>query len=201
MSALESAIDVPCVFYRWQQDDADNPYLGFLALANAIIATGDSMSMLAEACSAGRPVYIFEFGGGPAAMHGPRSRNPQVRQWWRWSQLKDQGVLGLPYAFAIGLPAWRLNRSRDIRLVQDRFIASGRAVWLEDGAAAPANPVPTDDLQRAVACIVKLMNARQGRTGDTAAQEPVPASAEPTSASPALVYSVSSARQWTSRRP
>jgi hypothetical protein len=201
MSALESAIDVPCVFYRWQQDDADNPYLGFLALADAIIATGDSMSMLAEACSAGRPVYIFEFGGGPAAMHGPRSRNPQVRQWWRWSQLKDQGVLGLPYAFAIGLPAWRLNRSRDIRLVQDRFIASGRAVWLEDGAAAPANPVPTDDLQRAVACIVKLMNARQGRTGDTAAQEPVPASAEPTSASPALVYSVSSARQWTSRRP
>ena len=127
--ALQRAIDVPCHFYRWRENDVDNPHLGFLALADAIIVTGDSLSMLAEACATERPVYIFEFGGGPAAMHGPRSADPRVRRWWHWSQLKDQGVLGLPYAFAIGLPAWRLNRSRDIRLVQDRFVASGHARW------------------------------------------------------------------------
>lgn len=161
MRALEKAIDVPCLLYRWRQDDPDNPYLGFLALADAVIVTGDSMSMLAEACSAGRPVYIFEFGGGPAAMRGPRSRDPRVRQWWRWSQLRDQGILGLPYAFAIGLPAWRLNRSRDIRLVQERFVASGRARWLGDDAAGLLHSVPTDDLQRAVACINRLMETRE----------------------------------------
>ena len=161
MNALESAIDVPCHFYRWRKGETDNPHLGFLALADAVIVTGDSMSMLAEACTTGRPVYIFEFGGGPAAMHGPRSKDMKVRQWWRWSQLRDQGVLGLPYAFAIGLPAWRLNRSRDIRLVQDRFIATGRARWLGDDDIRLAPPRPFDDLQRAVECIRQLVTGKQ----------------------------------------
>jgi hypothetical protein len=125
------------------------------------------MSMLAEACSTERPVYIFEFGGGPAAMHGPRSADGKVRQWWRWSQLRDQGVLGLPYAFAIGLPAWRLNRSRDIRLVQDRFVASGRARWVGGNAAPPVQSAPIQDLQRAVECVRKLMSMKQGHTADS----------------------------------
>ncbi len=178
VTALERAIDVPYLLYRWRQGDPDNPHLGFLALADGVIVTGDSMSMLAEACSTGRPVHIFEFGGGPAAMHGPRPRDPHVRQWWRWSQLKDQGILGLPYAFAIGLPAWRLNRSRDIRLVQDRFVASGRARWLGDEAAGPLYPAPADDLQRAVACIVRLMKARGVRTDDVASGQAERESAE-----------------------
>src|SRR5581483_2108548 len=102
-----AAIDVPRAFYRWRPADPDNPYFGYLAVADAFIVTGDSMSMLAEACSTGRPVHVFEFGGGPAAMRGPRSRRLPVRQWWRWSQLRDQGVLGLHYAFAIRMPARR----------------------------------------------------------------------------------------------
>src|SRR5262249_36397001 len=144
--ALESAIDVPYLFYRWRPGDPDNPYLGFLALADTVIVTGDSMSMIAEACSTGRPVHIFEFGGGPAAMHGPRSRDPKSRQWWRWSQLKDQGILSLPYGLAIGLPAWRINRSRDIRLVQDRFVASGRACWLGGETGTQLHVAPAEDL-------------------------------------------------------
>lgn len=150
MAALEAAIDVPCRFYRWRPDDAENPYLGFVALADAFVVTGDSMSMIAEACSRQRPVYIFEFGGGSAAMRGPRSADKKVRQWWRWSQLRDQGVLGLPYAFAIGLPPWRLNRSRDIRLVQDVFVASGRARWLGDPDPSPWRFAPLGDMDRAV---------------------------------------------------
>ena len=184
MKALEGAIDVPCMFYRWREGDADNPYLGFLALADTVIVTGDSMSMLAEACTTGRPVHIFEFGGGPAAMRGPRSRDPKIRQWWRWSQLRDQGVLMLHYGYAIGLPAWRINRSRDIRLVQDRFIASGRAQWLGDDAQAPLKPTPTDGLDEAVARVVRMMNARQGRIAEAApewsAREP-PEAAGPSS--------------------
>ena len=167
MRALQRAIDVPCHFYRWQANDGDNPHLGFLALADAIIVTGDSLSMLAEACTTERPVYIFEFGGGPAAMHGPRSADPAVRQWWRWSQLKDQGILGLPYAFAIGLPAWRLNRSRDIRLVQDRFVASGRARWLGGDEKAPVQAMPSDDLQRTVGYIREMMSTRQDHRAAT----------------------------------
>lgn len=38
---------------------AENPYFGYLALADAIIASGDSISMCSEACSTGKPVYIY----------------------------------------------------------------------------------------------------------------------------------------------
>lgn len=159
MRALEAAIDVPCAFYRFRRNDPDNPHLGYLALADTVIVTGDSLSMLTEACAAKRSVYIFEFGGGPAAMHGPRGQDPRIRQWWRWSQLKDQGLLGLHYGYAIGLPAWRLNRSRDLRLVQDQLIATGRARWLGDSDAAPvpATLAPPDDLQRAVRRVRSLV--------------------------------------------
>jgi mitochondrial fission protein ELM1 len=176
--ALKNAIDVPCEFYRWRPNDPNNPYLGFLALADRIIVTGDSMSMLAEACSTERPVHIFEFGGGPAAMRGPRSSDKRVCQWWRWSQLRDHGIRGLPYAWAIGLPPWRLNRSRDIRLVQDRFIASGRANWLRDGRDDQIRPAPLDDLDRATAAVRKLMGIVPASSAalSTTSASPVPES-------------------------
>jgi mitochondrial fission protein ELM1 len=43
--------------HQWD-DEGDNPYRAFLGVADAIIVTGDSMSMCSEACSTGKPVYI-----------------------------------------------------------------------------------------------------------------------------------------------
>ena len=40
-------------------DAGENPYPAFLALADIFVVTGDSESMLAEATSRGRPVYIY----------------------------------------------------------------------------------------------------------------------------------------------
>lgn len=37
----------------------ENPYFGYLAIADVIIASGDSISMCSEACSSGKPVFIF----------------------------------------------------------------------------------------------------------------------------------------------
>lgn len=51
-------ITVPWLVYRWGER-GENPYLGFLALADAIIATGDSVSMCSEACATPAPVYIY----------------------------------------------------------------------------------------------------------------------------------------------
>jgi mitochondrial fission protein ELM1 len=42
----------------------DNPYLGFLALADHILVTADSVSMISEACATGKPVYILDLPGG-----------------------------------------------------------------------------------------------------------------------------------------
>jgi uncharacterized protein len=43
-----------------------NPYPDFLAHADAVVVTGDSVNMTGEACATGRPVYVFEPGPGSA---------------------------------------------------------------------------------------------------------------------------------------
>lgn len=48
----------PHVLHRWDTDK-DNPYLGMLACADGVVVTGDSLSMCAEACVAGKPVFIY----------------------------------------------------------------------------------------------------------------------------------------------
>lgn len=49
--------------YIWN-GEGDNPYFGFLALADSIIVTGDSVSMVTEAASTGKPVQVIELAGG-----------------------------------------------------------------------------------------------------------------------------------------
>ena len=45
------------VLYRWGEP-GENPYLGFLASADAIVVTADSVSMISEACATGAPVFV-----------------------------------------------------------------------------------------------------------------------------------------------
>ena len=51
----------------WIWDGAgENPYLGMLALAEHIVVTEDSVSMVSEAASTGKPVYVAAMDGGSA---------------------------------------------------------------------------------------------------------------------------------------
>lgn len=49
--------------YVWD-GKGDNPYEGFLALADVILVTADSVSMTSEAASTGKPVYRIDLEGG-----------------------------------------------------------------------------------------------------------------------------------------
>ncbi len=42
----------------------DNPYFGLLGLADAVLATADSVSMVSEAAASGKPVHIVDLDGG-----------------------------------------------------------------------------------------------------------------------------------------
>jgi uncharacterized protein len=42
----------------------DNPYFGYLALADHILATADSISMITEASATGKPVHVIPLEGG-----------------------------------------------------------------------------------------------------------------------------------------
>ena len=51
--------------FRWG-DAPPNPYAGFLAWADQVVVTGDSVSMLSEALATAGPVFIADPGGlGP----------------------------------------------------------------------------------------------------------------------------------------
>jgi mitochondrial fission protein ELM1 len=53
----ETLAGCPHHLFRWG-DPGPNPYLGYLALADAIVVTGDSVSMLAEAAATAAPVFV-----------------------------------------------------------------------------------------------------------------------------------------------
>jgi len=58
--ALRRALaEVPGSFHA-PGDPGESPYLGMLAWADCIVVTGDSESILAEAVSLGRPVFVFD---------------------------------------------------------------------------------------------------------------------------------------------
>lgn len=54
----EELSDLPQYNYFWG-DTRDNPYAGFLACADNIVITADSVSMCCEATGTGKPIYLF----------------------------------------------------------------------------------------------------------------------------------------------
>ncbi|MBM4256136.1 MAG: hypothetical protein FJ147_09590 [Deltaproteobacteria bacterium] len=59
-AALRAALGDAVYLYEWQPGaPQDNPYLAFLALADILVVTGESESMLAEAAATGKPFFIY----------------------------------------------------------------------------------------------------------------------------------------------
>jgi len=56
---LRKHLACPYYLFDKNRDEAPNPYLGILALADRFIVTGDSVAMLSEAAATGKPVQIF----------------------------------------------------------------------------------------------------------------------------------------------
>lgn len=51
--------------YLWD-GTGENPYLGLLACADAVVVTADSVSMVSEAAATGKPVHVIDLAGGSA---------------------------------------------------------------------------------------------------------------------------------------
>ncbi|MCR9094316.1 MAG: mitochondrial fission ELM1 family protein [bacterium] len=153
--ALFEGIQSPSILYDWKPDDTDNPFFAFLGLADRVIVTADSVSMMTEACVTGRPVYLYDTGEGMTSM----KENP-------WLDGEAGHEAGDP---KLGLSRWHLKAhiyrltmrmgpqrlTRDIRIVQQLLIDTGRAVWLGDGHP-DAEPEPLRDMERAVAAVRAL---------------------------------------------
>ena len=57
--ALDLEPAVPYWLHRWQPK-GENPYLGMLGSADAVVVSADSASMCTEACAPGKPVFLHE---------------------------------------------------------------------------------------------------------------------------------------------
>lgn len=134
---LESANDVPVYFFRWTTNVNENPYFGYLALADAFIVTGDSMSMLTEACATNKPVYIFDI------TVGTRSRR----------EFRAKALLSW---IATKLAPRRMVR--DVGVIHRQLIAAGRAVWLGQPFANETAIPALEDVERATARVRQLFD-------------------------------------------
>ncbi|MEC7488091.1 MAG: mitochondrial fission ELM1 family protein [Pseudomonadota bacterium] len=85
----------PCWFW---DGTGENPYFGLLELADAIIVTADSVSMISEACSTGTPVYVADLDRGSAKFrrfHQNLRKTGITRQFegrlesWKYNPLND----------------------------------------------------------------------------------------------------------------
>jgi mitochondrial fission protein ELM1 len=131
-AAFCAELTLPAYIHRWANGQKNNPYLACLGLADQLVVSGESMSMLAEASVTGKPLYIFD----PADHEQP---------WWRYKH--NFRYKPISHRLAMKLGPKRMHR--DIGGIQNALIASGRAVWLGDPLPPGRQLSPPDDIRRA----------------------------------------------------
>ena len=142
--ALREALTAPHHFHDWR-GQGPNPYLGYLALADEIVVTCDSATMLAEACATGRPVYMFDL-----EWRNPRLPLVRAPRWY------DPDILRAWLYRRIMWPMAPARITRDIRVVHRFLRESGRAVWLGEEFRVPPAP-PLDEMAATVRRIRELL--------------------------------------------
>jgi mitochondrial fission protein ELM1 len=93
--------------YFWD-GAGDNPYFGLLGLADAVVVTCDSVSMVSEACATGKPVHVFDLDGG----------SKKFRRFH--AALRERGVTR---AFAGAIESWRYAPLDDTTRVAQEIAA------------------------------------------------------------------------------
>jgi mitochondrial fission protein ELM1 len=171
--ALQEELGEAAHFHRWSPDQSSdaNPYLGYLALADAFVVTGESASMLADACSTGKPVFIYDV---PRGVPGWRGILPR---------LTDR-VVGALVARARHAPLGRrgfARPQRGLELLLSKLMARGvvrptcnfgplhEALVKQglarrfDGTYAPFEPAPSGDLTAAADRVRRLLGVHEPR--------------------------------------
>ncbi len=125
LEEFKSAVTVPVHYFEWTKTQKQNPYYAFLGMADQIVVTADSVSMLTEAVATGKPVHIFNL------LESNRSG--------AWPDWNLETVRAHLYRWAMRWAPKRLTR--DISLIHQRVISEGQAVWLDQTGATGDNKV------------------------------------------------------------
>jgi len=144
--ALLAAVEGPAYVYRWQPTNKDeNPYLAYLALADRFIVTADSVSMLAEACSTGRPVELFGCARPRKKLLGASPRSQRFKE---------------------VLTGWGIVKPRrDFPALHRELMERGLLCF--PGQEQSLQPAKPDDLARTVTRIRRLMGEGESERAPT----------------------------------
>lgn len=98
--------------------EGPNPYFGYLGLADAILVTCDSVSMISEACATGKPVYVARLPGESKRFDSffDNLLKRRLIRWfdnrldlWTNGRLDDMDGIADAVRSSIGLPPARLS--------------------------------------------------------------------------------------------
>jgi mitochondrial fission protein ELM1 len=144
--AFLAEITVPAHHYLWG-GPGENPYAGYLGLADAFVVTTDSISMAHEAAGTGKPLYLFALPpGGSHVLRAMQAADIALRS----------GPLARAYERLIA-GGWTYS-PRDPSKYFARLIERGCAAYLGDppALAGPHDGAPAG-LERAVRAVRELM--------------------------------------------
>lgn len=147
-TALLEAVNAPHHAFLWSKG-GDNPYRAYLALADEIVVTGDSLSMALEAAATGKPLHLFEL---PKRGAWPLRLLEALDQFAR----RRAGLLRRIYFFLIR-GGW-LYAPRRPRAALQHLFDSGQAVTLGNGTPH-SGPPNANSREQAVALVRKLLDA------------------------------------------
>ncbi|MCH7707969.1 MAG: mitochondrial fission ELM1 family protein, partial [Myxococcales bacterium] len=161
-SALRDALsETPGEVYG-PNDPGENPFLGYLAWADQLVITADSETLLAEATSLGKPVYIYPL---------PQRLSFRLLRFFR--ELVLNGAMAEPLGpRGTGRPQRGLQRlcgrliehglvrpSRDLELLHQDLISRGVALHFGTAGVVPSGP-PLHELEDVAERVRSMMGVR-----------------------------------------
>ena len=159
-AALKKGLGYCCYFYEWQPDQSENPYLACLALAEILIVTGESESMLAEAAATGKPVYIYPL---PKQQLDPWT---QMKEWivarGAKQRLGLRGTIkpqrGLQYLCARLVERGIILPQPDLHMLHETLVGSGIAQFFGSGLNPTGHSAlqEVDDIARRVRTLMGM---------------------------------------------
>jgi mitochondrial fission protein ELM1 len=146
VEALTSGLPAGALLHRWSAETgAENPYLGLLAHADRFVVTGDSVSMMVEVASLGRPLAIFPLPVGRGLADRARGAAARLAG-------STGGLAHLLHRLGIA------GYARDLGAIHRLLYQRGLAVPLGESFRAPAGPL-ADELTPVVRRIRALLPA------------------------------------------
>jgi len=166
--ALKKGLGDGSYLHEWQPDQSENPYLAYLALADILIVTGESESMLADAAAAGKPVYIYPL---PKQQLDPWTQlkerivaRSEKHRWGNRGTIQPQ--TGVQYVCARLIERGIILPQADLHILHETLVGSGIAQFFgsSQGPTGNGGLREVDDVARRVRMLMG-MSAEAGVAG------------------------------------